>query len=98
MSRTVIRGARYPGDIAFEDGIITEVGIVDPKDNDVELRYGDVIITPGLINTHHHLYQWMTRGIATGCNLFEWLKTLYPVWKKMNVEDCLLYTSDAADD
>ena len=65
MPRTVIRGARYPGDIAFEDGIITEVGIVDPKDNDVELRYGDVIITPGLINTHHHLYQWMTRGIAT---------------------------------
>ena len=87
MPRTVIRGARYPGDIAFEDGIITEVGIVDPKDNDVELRYGDVIITPGLINTHHHLYQWMTRGIATGCNLFEWLQTLYPVWKKMNVED-----------
>ena len=55
MPRTVIRGARYPGDLAFEDGIITELGVVDPKDNDVELRYDDVIITPGLINTHHHL-------------------------------------------
>ena len=43
MPRTVIRGARYPGDIAFEDGIITEVGVVDPKDNDVELRYDDVL-------------------------------------------------------
>ncbi|MDP6341024.1 MAG: 8-oxoguanine deaminase [Acidimicrobiales bacterium] len=87
MPRTVIRGARYPGDLAFEDGIITELGVVDQKDSDVELRYDDVIITPGLINTHHHLYQWMTRGIATGCNLFEWLQTLYPVWKKMDVED-----------
>ena len=38
MPRTVIRGARYPGDIAFEDGIITEVGIVDPKDNYSDIR------------------------------------------------------------
>ena len=52
MPRTVIRGARYPGDLAFEDGIITELGVVDQKDSDVELQYDDAIITPGLINTH----------------------------------------------
>ena len=51
MPRTVIRGARYPGDLAFEDGIITELGVVDQKDSDVELRYDGAIITPGLINT-----------------------------------------------
>ncbi len=38
------------------------------------------LITPGLINTHHHLYQWVTRGYAVDGTLFEWLTTLYPVW------------------
>lgn len=38
------------------------------------------ILTPGLINTHHHLYQWLTRGLAADHTLFEWLSTLYPVW------------------
>ncbi|MGH3455849.1 MAG: 8-oxoguanine deaminase [Nocardioidaceae bacterium] len=38
------------------------------------------LLTPGLINTHHHLYQWVTRGQAVDGTLFEWLTTLYPVW------------------
>ncbi|MEU5759199.1 8-oxoguanine deaminase [Nocardia sp. NPDC047648] len=38
------------------------------------------LLTPGLVNTHHHLYQWITRGLATDHTLFEWLTTLYPVW------------------
>jgi 8-oxoguanine deaminase len=38
------------------------------------------LLTPGLVNTHHHFYQWLTRGLAQESNLFEWLKTLYPVW------------------
>ncbi|UAK33527.1 8-oxoguanine deaminase [Nocardia asteroides] len=38
------------------------------------------LLTPGLVNTHHHLYQWITRGLATDHTLFEWLSTLYPVW------------------
>jgi cytosine/adenosine deaminase-related metal-dependent hydrolase len=37
-------------------------------------------VTPGLINTHHHLYQWLTRGMAVDDTLFDWLTTLYPVW------------------
>jgi cytosine/adenosine deaminase-related metal-dependent hydrolase len=38
------------------------------------------LVTPGLVNTHHHLYQWTSRGHAVDGTLFEWLTTLYPVW------------------
>jgi len=38
------------------------------------------LLTPGFVNTHHHLYQWVTRGLAADHTLFEWLTTLYPVW------------------
>ena len=38
------------------------------------------LATPGLVNTHHHLYQWATRGLAPDGTLFEWLTTSYPVW------------------
>ena len=87
VGRTVLRGARHPGDIAFVDGRIVALGNIEPVDGDIVIRVDGEIITPGLINTHHHLYQWMTRGLATGCNLFEWLQTLYPIWGKMNIED-----------
>ncbi|MGM7645252.1 8-oxoguanine deaminase [Nocardia sp. JW2] len=42
------------------------------------------LLTPGLVNTHHHLYQWITRGLAADSTLFEWLKTLYPVWARID--------------
>jgi len=42
------------------------------------------LLTPGLVNTHHHLYQWATRGYAVDGSLFEWLTTLYPVWGKID--------------
>ena len=38
------------------------------------------LLTPGLVNTHHHLYQWATRGLALDETLFGWLQTLYPIW------------------
>ncbi len=38
------------------------------------------LLTPGLVNTHHHLYQWVTRGLGVDSTLFEWLTTLYPIW------------------
>lgn len=44
------------------------------------------LATPGLINTHHHLYQWATRGMAADATLFEWLTELYPVWAAMDAE------------
>ncbi|GAY12331.1 8-oxoguanine deaminase [Pseudonocardia sp. N23] len=38
------------------------------------------LLTPGFVNTHNHLYQWVTRGLAVDATLFEWLTTLYPIW------------------
>ncbi|MEM7288055.1 MAG: 8-oxoguanine deaminase [Actinomycetota bacterium] len=87
MARVVLRGARHPGDIAIEDGRIAAIGAVDAEPEDTVVDVDGDVITPGLINTHHHLYQWMTRGRAIGCNLFDWLTTLYPVWGRMDAED-----------
>ncbi|HWO64814.1 MAG TPA: amidohydrolase family protein, partial [Umezawaea sp.] len=42
------------------------------------------LLTPGLVNTHHHLYQWATRGFAQDATLFEWLTELYPVWRGLD--------------
>jgi cytosine/adenosine deaminase-related metal-dependent hydrolase len=42
------------------------------------------LVTPGLINTHHHLYQWATRGLAADHTLFEWLVELYPIWGRLD--------------
>lgn len=85
--RLVLRGARHPGDVAVADGRIVAVGTVEPEPGDEVVRCDGDVVTAGLVNTHHHLYQWMTRGRATGCGLFEWLVTLYPVWNRMSVED-----------
>jgi cytosine/adenosine deaminase-related metal-dependent hydrolase len=85
--RTVLRGARSPGDVAIVDGWITEVGRVPAEDGDDVVDCTDTIVTAGLVNTHHHLYQWMTRGRAIGCDLFGWLAELYPVWGRLDVDD-----------
>ena len=42
------------------------------------------LATPGLVNTHHHLYQWATRGRAVDATLFQWLTELYPVWARID--------------
>ena len=44
------------------------------------------LATPGLVNTHHHLYQWLTRGMAVDDTLFDWLTALYPVWAGIDAE------------
>ncbi|WP_112238351.1 8-oxoguanine deaminase [Kribbella monticola] len=44
------------------------------------------LVTPGFVNTHQHLYQWVTRGLATDATLFGWLTTLYPVWARIDEE------------
>ena len=51
----------------------------------------DKIVLPGLINTHHHLYQTLTRAMAPDSALFPWLQTLYPIWARMDGE--AVYTS-----
>jgi len=42
------------------------------------------LVTPGLVNTHHHLYQWLTRGIAQDSILFDWIVALYPSWSRID--------------
>ncbi|MFY9934279.1 MAG: 8-oxoguanine deaminase [Streptosporangiaceae bacterium] len=54
-----------------------------------------LLATPGLVNTHHHLYQWITRGYAADDTLFGWLTTLYPVWARLDAE--LVSASAAAN-
>ncbi|MBT0772692.1 8-oxoguanine deaminase [Kineosporia sp. J2-2] len=85
--RLVVRGARWPGDIAISDGWITQVGDVAPEPGDRVLRVDGDIVTAGLVNTHHHLYQWATRGRAVDSTLFGWLTELYPVWARLDPDD-----------
>ncbi len=87
MTRTVFRGARWPGDVAIEDGLIAAVGDVPALDGDLVVDCSGDILTAGLVNTHHHFYQWMTRGWAVDEGLFGWLRTLYPVWARLSPED-----------
>jgi cytosine/adenosine deaminase-related metal-dependent hydrolase len=44
------------------------------------------LLTPGLVNTHHHLYQWLTRGLAQDSILFDWLVALYPAWSRIDAD------------
>ncbi|GHF60252.1 8-oxoguanine deaminase [Streptomyces thermodiastaticus] len=46
------------------------------------------LATPGLVNTHHHFYQWLTRGLATDHHLFDWLVALYPLWARIDERMC----------
>ncbi len=85
--RVVLRGGRWPGDLALAGGRIVAVGEVSPQPGDEIVRCDGDIITAGLVNTHHHLYQWMTRGRADGCDLFSWLVTLYPIWGQLDPSD-----------
>jgi len=57
-------------------------------DVDSSIDASGTVILPGLVNCHHHLYQTLTRSIGTaqGLSLFDWLKTLYPIWGRMDGE------------
>jgi cytosine/adenosine deaminase-related metal-dependent hydrolase len=72
------------GWVRIENGLIAEVGGGEPPDGAEDL--GGAIVTPGLINTHHHLYQTLTRARAQQADLFTWLRTLYPTWARIDGE------------
>jgi cytosine/adenosine deaminase-related metal-dependent hydrolase len=72
------------GWIRFEDGLVAELGPGDPPGPAEDLR--GAVVTPGLVNTHHHLYQTLTRARAQDADLFTWLRTLYPVWARIDEE------------
>jgi cytosine/adenosine deaminase-related metal-dependent hydrolase len=72
------------GWVRVEDGLITETGLGDPPEPADDL--GGAVVTPGLVNTHHHLYQTLTRARAQQADLFTWLRELYPVWARLDAE------------
>jgi len=78
------------GGLFARDGVIEAVGPGDslPATADEMIDARGQIVIPGLVNTHHHMYQTLTRVIrpAQDCELFEWLRTLYPIWSGLTPE------------
>ena len=85
--RQELRGA----DIRIRDGEIIELGqnlaSQSPEADLVDAR--GCVVTPGLVNTHHHLYQTLTRAVpeAQDALLFGWLQTLYPIWARFGPDE-----------
>lgn len=87
------------GGLFVRDGFIEQVGPTEslPETADEVLDLSGHIVLPGLINTHHHFYQTLTRAVpaAQNANLFNWLTTLYPIWARMTPEDIYISTQTA---
>src|SRR4051812_21186599 len=77
------------GWIRIEDGLVAEVGEGGAPAGAADLA--GAVVTPGLVNTHHHLYQTLTRARAQQADLFTWLKKLYPTWAR--IDDQMLYAA-----
>lgn len=77
------------GGLFARDGVIEAVGDNLPETADVVVDAKGCVVTPGLVNTHHHLYQTMTRVVPgrQDALLFGWLQTLYPIWSRMGPEE-----------
>jgi 8-oxoguanine deaminase len=86
-ARDELRGAS----LFVRDHVIEQIGpaaaLPQTADEVLDLRFRHVVL-PGLVNTHHHFYQTLTRAYpaAQNCSLFEWLKALYPVWARITPE------------
>lgn len=76
-------------DILLRSGVIEQIGagLIAPEGAQ-ELDVSGCLVTPGLVNTHHHLYQSLTRAVPGGQDalLFGWLRTLYPIWQQFTSE------------
>jgi cytosine/adenosine deaminase-related metal-dependent hydrolase len=87
------------GGMYIKDGFIIQVGKTAdlPLEADEVLDLHGHVVLPGFINTHHHFYQTLTRAVpaAQNANLFNWLKTLYPIWARMTPEHIFLSTKTA---
>ena len=97
MSELLLRGghvvtmddaeSEHPGGwVLVRDGLIAAVGSGEEPESEEQLDLGGALVTPGLVNTHHHLYQTLTRARAQDSTLFEWLVELYPVWARLDAE------------
>src|SRR5512132_154993 len=87
------------GGLFIRDGFLEQVGETSelPQTADEALDLNGHLVLPGLVNTHHHFYQTLTRAVpaAQDANLFNWLKTLYPIWARMTPDDIFISTQTA---
>jgi cytosine/adenosine deaminase-related metal-dependent hydrolase len=74
------------GHIVVTDGVITAAGEGPAGLGGTTIDGRGCLATPGLINSHHHLYQWLTQGMAQQSVLFDWLTELYPVWARIDAD------------
>ena len=87
--------------LLVRDNVIEQVGntaeLPQTADEILDLQ-GRHIVLPGLINTHHHFFQTLTRVIpaAQNCDLFNWLQALYPIWANLTAEGVYVSTQMAA--
>lgn len=94
--RRILNGGLFVRDNVIEQvGSTTELLRAHPEyvEADRVINALGMIVLPGLVNTHHHLYQTLTRAVpaAQDATLFQWLKTLYPIWAGLTSE--AIYTS-----
>lgn len=84
------------GGMFVRDGWIEQVGATEdlPQTADEVLDLRNHLVLPGLVNTHHHLYQTLTRAVpaAQDADLFHWLQTLYPIWARLTPDDIRVST------
>jgi cytosine/adenosine deaminase-related metal-dependent hydrolase len=82
------------GGLFARDGRIELVGPSDelPTRADAVLNLAHHVVLPGLVNTHHHLYQTLTLAVAQDADLFTWLRALYPIWRNLTDEGVYVST------
>lgn len=87
---SILRGA----DLLMQDGVIAAIGTLGSVEADEVIDASRMILYPGLINTHHHLYQYFTRNLrhVQNLELFDWLIALYDIWAHLN-EDTVRLSS-----
>ena len=87
------------GAVFARDGVIEAVGSSAqlPQNADEVIDAHGQLVIPGLVNTHHHFYQTLTRAVPAvqDAELFTWLKTLYPIWAKLTPQMAFVSTQTA---
>lgn len=76
-------------DVFIRDGVIEDIGPDLSYSADDIINARGCVVTPGLVNTHHHLYQSLTKAVPNGQDalLFGWLQTLYPIWQRFGPDE-----------
>ena len=92
LTMDATRRELHGADVLLRGGVVAAVGHGLTTTGRVVQAKG-CVVTPGLVNTHHHLYQTLTRAVPGGQDalLFGWLKTLYPIWERFGPEE--MFTS-----